>query len=163
MMDAMNCYVLTSAPEGTAYAELVAFCCSLASKMILVVRDAERSPDPRIEERLMGLQEFRIETRRAREWPGTVLFDHDAMVYWHRVTPSLEAALLSQSSHLFEWVHPAAPEDPCFFRADGSVLLVTTSHEADAYLILSESEFSRLADRAPELLKTLRLEGPVAG
>jgi hypothetical protein len=62
------------------------------------------------------------------------------------------------ASGLFQWVG-YAPEDPCFFRADGEVLLVTTSHERDAYLMLSEEEYQGLRLRFPDLASLLHLEG----
>jgi hypothetical protein len=161
-MSAMDCYVFTSEPEGAAYAELVEFCCSVASKMILVVRDPEKDSGARIKEKLARLNEFHVEAVRAREWPGTILMGHDALVYSYRVAPGLQQVLQELATRLLEWLHPAAPEDLCFFRADGRVILVTTSHEGDAYLMLTEPEFQALKERAPHVVAILRLEGPAS-
>jgi hypothetical protein len=59
---------------------------------------------------------------------------------------------------LFEWV-TVGPEDPCFFRANGQVLLVTTSHERDAYMYLTEAEHETLERDFPNLASRLRVEG----
>jgi hypothetical protein len=99
---------------------------------------------------------------RAREWPGTILLADEALVYWHHVAPGPQRVLEELATHLFEWVHPAAPEDPCFFRAHGRVILVTTSHEGDSYLMLTEPEFQALTERAPHVVAILRLEGPAS-
>lgn len=159
LMNEMNCYVFTTEPDAVAHTELVELCCCLASKFILVVRDPERDPGARIEQKLARLSKHRLETMRAHEWPGTILLGDDALVHWHRVEPGVQRALQELASHLFEWVHPALPEDPCFFRADGRVLLVTTSHERDAYLTLTEHEHRALTERAPAVAAILRLEG----
>lgn len=158
-MSEMNCYVFTTEPDGVAYAELVELCCCLTSKFILVVRDPQIDPGARIEQHLARLSDHRVQSVRANEWPGTILLGHEALVHWHRVEPGVREALQEIASHLFEWVHPAFPEDPCFFRADGSALLVTTSHERDAYLLLTEHEHRALTERAPAVAAILRLEG----
>jgi hypothetical protein len=123
------------------------------------VRDLERDPGARINEKLARLGPFRIDAVRAREWPGTILLADQALVYSHRVAPGLQQVLQELASHLFEWGHPGAPEDLCFFRNDGSVILVTISHERDAYLLLSEQEFQHLPAKAPHLAVILRFEG----
>jgi hypothetical protein len=155
----MKCYVFVSEPAGSEYADLIDFCCSLASKMILVVRDPQIRPGDAIRQRLAKLQPYRIEALRSREWPGTILYEDEAAVYWHHVTPGLQQCMKELASHLFEWVHPDAPEDPCFFRDDGQVVLVTISHERDAYLMLTEAEFVALEERFPGLAAILRKEG----
>jgi hypothetical protein len=159
LMTDTDCFVFTKDPDGPAYVELVAFCCSVATTMILVVRDPDRRPDGRITQKLTRLSEFRVDAQRAREWPGTQLFDHDALVYRHRVAPGLEEALAALATHLFEWVHPAAPEDPCFLREDGRALLVTTSHEGDAYLMLTAEELRALSEHSPNVAAILRRGG----
>jgi hypothetical protein len=162
VMSETNCYVFTTEPEGASYVELVAFCCSLASKMILVKRDPDIGPGAGISEKLAQLSEFQIGVALAREWPGTTLYGHEALIYSYRVAPGLSNVLQVLASHLFAWMHPEAPEDMCFFRESDRVLLVTTSHEADAYLYLSAGEFQNLTTRAPHMAAILRLEGSVS-
>jgi len=59
---------------------------------------------------------------------------------------------------LYQWVG-YAPEDPCFFRQDGRVLMVTTSHEREAYFILSEEEHMILQRTSPALASIIHEEG----
>lgn len=156
----MNCYIFAIEPMGAAYAELVAFCCLLASKMILIVRDPQKDPGDAIKQKLARLEACRIETVLAREWPGTVLHAHDAAVHWYQVTADLEQGMRELAPRLYAWAHSGgAPEDPCFFRADGQVVLVTVAHEHDAYLMLTESELLLLQERFPNLASLLREEG----
>ena len=155
----MKCYVFLREPAGSEYADLIDFCCSLASKMILVVRDPQVDPGHAIRQRLAQLQPYCIKALRACEWPGTILYGDEAEVYWYQITPDLQQCMKELASHLFEWVHPDAPEDPCFFRDDGQVISVTVSHERDAYLMLTEDEFITLEERFPGLATILRKEG----
>lgn len=158
-----KCYVITAEPAGVVYDELVRFCCSRAATMIVVVRDPEREPGASINEKLTRLASFRTDRVRAREWPGTVLLADQALVYRHRVAPGLELVLRQLESRLFDWLHPAAPEDLCFLREDDRPILVTTSHERDAYLLLTEQELRVLSETAPHLAAILKLEGEVSG
>jgi hypothetical protein len=41
---------------------------------------------------------------------------------------------------LYGWQFPHLPDDLCFYKTDGEVLLVTIAHERDSYLQLEESE-----------------------
>ncbi len=122
--------------------------------MILVVRD----PHPSIEVTLSRLHPDFARVERADSWPGTTLYGDHATLYFYFVTPRFRENLKSLAAGLFEWVG-LKPEDPCFFRADGQVLLVTTSHERDAYLLLTEEEHDELQQRFPALASILVEEG----
>lgn len=95
---------------------------------------------------------------RADKWPGTILFSEQATVYAYRVSAELAGPVSELESHLFGWLHPDAPEDPCFCRSDGEPFLVTTSHERDAYLLLTNREHAFLAQEFPTLAGLLRKE-----
>lgn len=155
----MTCYVLTSNPTGAEYEALVDFCCSASFEMILVVRDPRTEADPSLRQTLADLSPHLIRTTTTSEWPGTILYGDEADVHRYRVCSELQAELKRMVTNLFDWVHPDAPEDPCFFRKDGSVLLVTTSHERDAYLLLTDGEHTTVQRRFPVLAALLREEG----
>jgi hypothetical protein len=124
--------------------------------MILVVRDPRIDPSEALQQKLARLEVCRTGTVLADEWPGTILFGSQATVHSFQVTAGLLQGMKALASHLFEWVHPAAPEDPCFFRADGQVLLVTIAHERDAYLMLTDSDSELVQARFPSLASLLR-------
>jgi hypothetical protein len=147
----MNCYVFSAEPTDGTYRDLIKFCCSIASKMLLVVRDPEKEPGAEILGVLNRLEPFLLETVRTNQWPGTLLLADQATVYWYRVSDGLAALLSEQEASLFRWLHPTAPEDPCFCRSDGDPLLVTTSHERDAYLRLTGNEHALLERQFPIL------------
>jgi hypothetical protein len=150
----MKCYVFSAEPSGPTYDALIDFCCSAAARMMFVVQD----PHPSIEQKLTHFRSDFINEERVREWPGTILHDGEATAYWHTVTPRLQQTLKAQADRLFAWVG-YMPEDPCFFRVDGQVLLVTTSHERDAYLMLTDAEHMMIQQTFPALAAILREEG----
>jgi hypothetical protein len=154
----MNCYVLLSEPAGSVYRDLVDFCCLLSSRMILVVRDPHIDCGDSIRGHLAELRQHLVEVARVREWPGTILHADEAEAYSYQVTADLGELLKVRVSRLFEWIHPSAPEDPCFFRSNGQVVLVTTAHESDAYLMLTGSEFALLGRSFPDLANHVQKE-----
>jgi hypothetical protein len=126
--------------------------------MILVVRDPGLKGGPTLEQKLAELHPYLIAVSRTAEWPGTILYGDEADVFRYRVSSGLEREL-KQMECLWGWIHPDAPEDPCFFRADGELLLVTTSHERDAYMLLAEEEYEALRRDFPGLASVLHEEG----
>jgi hypothetical protein len=154
----MNCFLFSREPSGAAYRELVTFCCATASRMLLVARDPDTDPGERIRRKLKELEAFATDTFCAKEWPGTILHTDEATIYMHNASPALGEKMLEITTRLFEWIHPEAPEDPCFLRENGEPVLVTTSHEGDAYMMLSEAEFSEIERLLPDLAMVLRRE-----
>jgi hypothetical protein len=155
------CYLFTSPPAGKVYCELVRFGCALATEALLVVRDPDIEPEGAIADKLLALIPFLKDSSRVQEWPGTRLLYDDAnvaMLYRYQTSAELAQALVSMRPALLDWLHPEAPEDLCFIRADGSPILVTISHEKDAYLLLTKDEKSQLDESSPELAATLTPE-----
>ncbi len=150
----MKCYVFSAEPSGPTYDALIDFCCSTAVRMMFVVQD----PHPSIDQTLNHFRSDFVNEERLREWPGTILLGEEAVAYWHTVTPHLQQTLKAQAARLFEWVG-YMPEDPCFFRANGQVLLGTTSHEREAFLILTDEEHVIIQQSFPALAAILREEG----
>lgn len=151
----MDCYIFKKQVSGNSYADLVNFCCAVSSRMILVVRDPETHPADSLQSILDSLSPFLIKVERLREWPGTILLNDKASVYMFFVSADLPATLIRPRRGLFDWLHPDAPEDPCFIRSGGSPVLVTVSHERDAYLLLTPEEMSCLQARFPALADIL--------
>lgn len=160
MMNA--CYNIAVAPVGDVYRQSVEYGCAVGKRALLVVRDPDIDPGTSIASILEGLEPFLTRISRVREWPGTQLLLHEAALYEYAVSPALCAKLISLRPGLFEWLHPDAPEDLSFCREDGSPILVTTSHERDAYMFLTDDEKRRLDIGFPALSAALMRE-PTAG
>ena len=91
------------------------------------------------------MKEASIDLRNSSErteWPGTQLLDGKATVYMFEVTAHFRTLFLAVGENLTSWLHPHLPEDPAFYRKDGSLLFGSISHEADAFLNLTEEELN---------------------
>jgi hypothetical protein len=111
------------------------------------------------EEALSRLRSHEVDRRTVSEWPGTRLrFGGSATLFEYKMNAGLVASLISIASGLYDWLQPKLPEDLGFLRADRTTWLASISHEHDAYIELSATEFERL-DELPEL-KGLIGHGP---
>jgi hypothetical protein len=137
-------------PSGTAYRELIAFCGSLATELLLVVRE-DMETGARVAAVLDQLQPYLRRCTRERAWPGTELLGSGALVYRYAVHPSSLRLLSTMNTRLFDWVQPKAPEDLSFTRSTGEPILVTTAHESEGHLLLTDAELADLEARCPHL------------
>jgi len=92
------------------------------------------------------------------EWPGTRLLRHNARVIKLPATEEVVGVLLELADSLYSWRHPDLPEDVFFLRADGSPLMGSIAHEADAFLEISPDEESEIVGQVPELSAMMRLD-----
>jgi hypothetical protein len=82
-----------------------------------------------------------LQTSIPNEWPGTKLLAGGATMYTFRTSPRFGKLLLGQAATLGGWMMPHLPEDPAFYRQDGSLLFGSIVHEGDAFAELTHSEF----------------------
>ena len=93
---------------------------------------------------LSQLAGFLKEKYRSSVWPGTRVGGKTAWVL-HYDFGLVCAEVLKRAAHgLYDWQHPALPEDLCLLRSTGEPWLVTIAHEGDGYLDPSRREKSRL-------------------
>lgn len=149
-------YEFTREPAGSAYADLLEFCGSLAATALLVIREVKW-----LEEDALAVMErlrpFQLNAEERSEWPGTRLIGHTATVYTYRVDTALVAALQTSASGLYQWQHPHRPEDLAFLRTDARPVLSSIAHEGDAYLEITDAERPQL-ERYRRLLEICRLD-----
>lgn len=86
-------------------------------------------------------------------WPGTELDEPTARLIRFRVDAASLELLLDSTDSLFDWLQPSLPEDLCFYRTDNSLVLGSTAHEQDAFLLLTPQEAALLTLRAPNLVR----------
>lgn len=84
------------------------------------------------------------------EWPGTILINEKASIYYYRLNQN-SLMILNNLNSLFDLVAPSFLEDICFYLND-EPFLVTITHEKDLYFQINEHE-------ALNLKKTLENEG----
>lgn len=69
-----------------------------------------------------------IERKVQHEWETTALSKDSAYVYYFNFNNATKDFLKERSPSLFDWIHPALPEDLMFYQND-TCLLAVCSHE----------------------------------
>jgi hypothetical protein len=145
-------------PSGDVLRRLLRAAASFATSAMLVLRDDLGLSDAG-QALLDRLQPHHVETRRGSVWPGTVLLGSEATLLRFALTEPVLEQLLGAAEGLYGWQQPALPEDLALVRADGTVCLASVSHEQDAFLELTDEEYSSLAKSVPELTTLVRPRG----
>lgn len=141
---------VVSEPVDETYRQLLARCAIYSTTaMVVVRRPSDLTPAPRAF--LEKLEPWIISKEAKSEWPGTILEGFAADIYTFRLDSDVVSVLQSTANGLYQWEQPDLPEDLCFFRPDGSPILVTISHERDSYLNLTETEAEALVVSIPRL------------
>lgn len=136
-------YTLLEEPKDAEYVALLRTLSRFCRYALLVVR-------PNMPLSVYGrqtLQELEPDIAlkdERHEWPGKRLLNGTATIYLIRLTSATLETLCSRANRLYEWEQPLLPEDLCLMRNESEPLLVNTSHERDAYLLLSEYERQEL-------------------
>jgi len=129
--------------EGRSYAELLKFMSVHAATFSLTMW---HKPTRSMLEAIDQLRPHETEVREVTEWPGTRLMPgRTAQLHVYRVDAESIARLGRLATGLFSWRNFDLPDDLCFYRADGTVLLETIASEDAAALHLSEAEVDDLA------------------
>lgn len=143
-------YTLLGELSGNKYHKLLNYAIADCSYALLVLRDS-RELDSGAIRFIKRLSPFLYKEERTTEWPGTILFNHEATVFQYYFMDEFVAILNQSVSSLYEWQQPGFPEDLCLLRKDGSPWFVTISHEKDSYFLLLKDELIRLLSAFPDL------------
>jgi hypothetical protein len=135
-------------PSQEGYAAFIHYMARWAGTVRLVVRSGLGLSD-RGADALRAMHPSLIEQSEASDWPGTRLLDATASIYTFAADELVVGVLIRGADRLYEWQQPQLPEDLGFDRPDGSVLLVTISHEHDGYIEVSPEELELLTQRVP--------------
>ena len=143
-------YNIIEEPVGDMYRDLVTFCSKHATTMLLVVREPQMLANTALIT-ISALAKIGASGAESSEWPGTQLTrGGTACVYRIPVTRDSIDLVANTATSLYAWQSPALPEDLCFLRGDGEDILASISHEEDAYLTLSDDEYTDFL-KAPNL------------
>jgi len=84
-----NFISITSEPKNDVYRRLIDLAFDLCDRFTLVVYE-ETKLDDKGKSILEKLNDHLIEMKKQSEWPGTILCDQFAYVYYYRVSPDPE-------------------------------------------------------------------------
>lgn len=153
----MTSYQLSDEASVVTQQQLLEAVWNSATEFSLTVREeciSSRSVMATLEE----LSPFQLMKTRTNEWPGTILESSFALVFRYRCSPETIALLHAFGRGILEWNHPESPEDLALYRANGSVLVESISHERDALLWLTEDEYRSLPRDLKQVLWAVDLE-----
>lgn len=142
-------------PRGEVMARLLRALGQHSSVAMMVLRD-DFELDESARALLTRLAPNLIERKRSCSWPGTVLLSEEATILRFVVNDAAVGELIAAADGLFEWKHPALPEDLALLRGDGTVIYGSICHEGDAFLDLTDEEYETLCASVPELATMCR-------
>lgn len=143
-------YAIVQEPNPSTYHELIDFLLMNSQKMTLVIRPTLQL-SLHATEFLEAIRGDLLKIDESSMWPGTTLIDSVAKVYTYRPSAAVRQTLQSVADALSDWQQPHLPEDPAFYRVDGSVLFTTIIHEKDAYFTVNMSELEQVRTAVPGL------------
>lgn len=147
-------YTIVSEPVDVGYSSLLKFLFKHSTQCDIVVQASCHSSDS-AQAFLDSVRPYLADDHMQSSWPGTVLGDGSmALVQAYSLEWPFIEAMTTAADGLYEWLSPDLPENPAFYRSDGTVLLGTTTHERDAFLNLTQAEHSELVEAAPQLSLT---------
>ncbi len=143
-------YTIVVEPKGVEYCALLYALSQISRQVLLVVRH-EIPLSAFGKETLWELEKDLIAREERQEWPGTKLYEGSATIYLFNLTKHCLDILCTRAYRLYQWRQPRLPEDLCFMRNEIEPVLVSISHECDAYLLLSDDEKQKLLSAVPTL------------
>lgn len=147
----METLTIISEPRNSVYVELLQFVAQHCDRFGLVCRPHD-SLNSSATDLLNRIQPYCVECYQSEQWPGTVLVDARAQISIYQLGDATLGILLETAGSLFDWLHPALPEDLFTLRPDGSWMLGSIAHECDAFMQLSRKEFEALVASCPHLI-----------
>jgi hypothetical protein len=118
-------------PTNKNYFELIDLLIDKCDYFILVKRNQLYFND-NCDNILEMLKPYLIKKLKLKEWPGTKLFGHSAIVYYFRCNLKTSEILKNACNKLYSWMSPNLPEDLCFFILNDP-FFVTITHENIGY------------------------------
>ena len=124
---------------GKQYEDLIKLCCKYSSVFSIIVQVPAMNV-------VKELEKFRIER------PENIEFNHNHYVTkentepggrFYKVCPQLCEFLLDKADSIYEWINGwdfENPEDPTFYRKDGSVFFTSVIHEGEVFLLPRDDE-----------------------
>lgn len=125
---------------GNSYKKLIKVCCEYCDFFSLIITNSNS-------ELLSKLCEYRIPKNKKI----TYVFNHydinSTIIEYFQVSSELCEVLLNNTNSIFSWINGWGynnPEDPTFYRKDGSVFFTSTIHEGECTLYVQNEDVSEI-------------------
>lgn len=89
---------------------------------------------------LMAAQPNLVAVSEITEWSGAGLVGTAITLYHYSLSPCLKRLLKNSATNLTSWLQPELPEDPAFYRKDGSLIMESSSRDGVAHLEFAADE-----------------------
>lgn len=124
--------------SGEQYVDLIRLCCKYSSVFSVIVH----VPDMDI---VVEMDKFRIDR------PENIQFKHGYYMskntkpnsQFYKVCPELCDIIIEKANSIYEWLNGWGfrnPEDPTFYREDGSVFFTSVIHDGEVFLLPRDDE-----------------------
>ena len=122
---------------GEDYIKLIKLCCKKCKTVSFMIKKPKNIV-------ALALEKFRIEKPENIAFLFSVSYSNDELgIRYYKVCPELCDLLINSAQSIFEWLNGWGyenPEDPTFYRDDGSVFFYSIIHEGEIYLYPNENE-----------------------
>lgn len=140
----MNGYVFYDEYDGKEldlkdedYIDLIKRCCESCKTVSFRIK----KPDAKT---ALALEKFQINKPENVRFSFSRIYSNDELgIRYYKVCPALCDLLINSARSIFEWKDGwdyENPENPTFYRDDGSVFLFSVIHEGEVYLFPNEDE-----------------------
>jgi hypothetical protein len=136
---------IITVPTNKKYESLIDVCVKYCNEFILVIRD-NVPKSANAYNIINDFDPFLIKNLRKKEWPGTILLNSEANVYFFSLNKDSLILLKSTVSGLYSWLSPSYPEDLCLLTNDENPFLVSIAHEKDSYIVTTNSSESEILE-----------------
>lgn len=144
-----NIYNILKEPTGQNYYDLLDYALGKYPFFLLITEKITKQLNPRGKKVLSELTPFIFRIQLKSEWPGTIIYGGEAMVYTYHFTPESAAILKESANRLYQWQIPELPDDLCLLRVDETPWLVNIAHESDSFFNMNTEEMRSFLKALP--------------
>ena len=126
--------------SGKEYKKLIEICCKYCTVLSLVVTN----PNSNI---LKKLRKYEIKKSDNISFNYEHYSNLPVIVNYYTICSELREIILADTNNIFCWINGwgfTNPEDPTFYRNDGSVFFTSTIHEGECTLMIKDENVSEI-------------------
>lgn len=125
---------------GSDYKKLIEICCKYCKTLSLIITNPQS-------ELFKKLETFEVKKSKNISFEYTHYDKRIGFIKYYKVTPELYNTIIDNTDEIFCWINGwgfSNPEDPTFYREDGSVLFTSTIHDGECTLMVKNEDVSEI-------------------
>lgn len=127
---------------GEDYKNLMKVCCKYCTTLSVIVTNTNS-------DFLKKLEKYAIEKSENISFEFTHYGEISGKIKYYKVSPELYQTIITNTNDMFCWINAwdcENPEDPTFYREDGSVFFTSTIHEGECTLFVKNEDVSKIVN-----------------